>query len=208
MEVLAALPRSVSLASGGATLTLNGPPSQSPPSERLFAEAHDLAKSAAAAEDVEHLYLAHRTLLLYVATRKFRVPDLDAENLTQEIFLDYLRATETQPVENARGWLVAAMVHSARDYWRAQGHAGVSHEMSQTDLSNEELDALPLRITVETVMKYLPERCREVLSLHYFEGRSVHDVAKKLGTTPRYAEKLLHNCLKRARELYRDMTKL
>jgi hypothetical protein len=65
------------------------------------------ASPSPAADDVETLYVEHRSLLLYVACRKFRIPDSDAENLIQEVFLSYLQ-TGTK-IENIRAWLVAAM---------------------------------------------------------------------------------------------------
>src|SRR5690348_13790316 len=77
------------------------------------------APASPAADDVETLYLEHRSLLLYVACRKFRIPDSDAENLIQEVFLSYLQ-TGTK-IENVRAWLVAAMCNASRHYWRAQG---------------------------------------------------------------------------------------
>jgi len=61
-------------------------------------------------------------------------------------------------------------------------------------------------MTMQKVLGYLQPRCRETLRLHYFEGRSAVDVAKELETTNRYAEKLIHNCLKRAREIYLNIT--
>ena len=57
--------------------------------------------------DVGILYEQYRDLLLHVACRKFRVPDSDAENLMQEVFLAYMQ-TEAR-VENTKAWLVAAM---------------------------------------------------------------------------------------------------
>ena len=50
--------------------------------------------------DVGILYEQYRDLLLHVACRKFRVPDSDAENLMQEVFLAYMQ-TEAR-VENTR----------------------------------------------------------------------------------------------------------
>src|SRR3990170_7524715 len=77
------------------------------------------APQSPAADDVETLYIEHRSLLLYVACRKFRIPDSDAENLIQEVFLSYLQ-TATK-IENIRAWLVAAMCNASRHYWRATG---------------------------------------------------------------------------------------
>jgi len=61
-------------------------------------------------------------------------------------------------------------------------------------------------MTVRQALQYLQPRCRETLWLHYFEGRSAADVARELETTTRYAEKLIHNCLKRVREIYLNIT--
>jgi RNA polymerase sigma factor (sigma-70 family) len=163
--------------------------------------------SSPAADDVETLYLQHRTLLLYVACRKFRIPDSDAENLIQEVFLSYLQ-TGTK-IENIRAWLVAAMCNASRHYWRAQGRTESlpdNIDDHSDPLSHGLADQFAMKMTVRQALDYLQPRCRETLWLHYFEGRSASDVARELETTNRYAEKLIHNCLKRVREIYMNIT--
>jgi RNA polymerase sigma factor (sigma-70 family) len=160
-----------------------------------------------AADDVETLYIEHRTLLLYVACRKFRIPDSDAENLIQEVFLSFLQ-TGTK-IDNVRAWLVAAMCNASRHYWRAQGRIESLPEdfNDHSDPGSHGLaDQFAMRMTVRQALDYLQPRCRETLWLHYFEGRSAGDVARELETTNRYAEKLIHNCLKRVREIYMNIT--
>lgn len=165
------------------------------------------APPSPAADDVEALYIEHRNLLLYVACRKFRIPDCDAENLIQEVFLSFLQ-TGTK-IENVRAWLVAAMCNASRHYWRAQGRIESLpeniNEHSDPD-SHGLADQFAMRMTVRQALDYLQPRCRETLWLHYFEGRSAGDVARELETTNRYAEKLIHNCLKRVREIYISIT--
>lgn len=159
------------------------------------------------ADDVEKLYLEHRTLLLYVACRKFRIPDCDAENLIQEVFLSFLQ-TGTK-IDNVRAWLVAAMCNASRHYWRASGRTESLPEdfNDQSDPSSQGLaEQYTMRMTIRQALDYLQPRCRETLWLHYFEGRSAADVARELETTNRYAEKLIHNCLKRVREIYINIT--
>jgi RNA polymerase sigma factor (sigma-70 family) len=160
-----------------------------------------------AADDVEALYIEHKTLLLYVACRKFRIPDSDAENLIQEVFLSFLQ-TGTK-IENVRAWLVAAMCNASRHYWRSQGRI----ESLPDDFNDHSdpgsiglADQFAMKMTVRQALDYLQPRCRETLWLHYFEGRSAGDVARELETTNRYAEKLIHNCLKRVREIYMSIT--
>jgi RNA polymerase sigma factor (sigma-70 family) len=160
-----------------------------------------------AADDVEALYVEHRTLLLFVACRKFRIPDTDAENLIQDVFLSFLQ-TGTK-IDNVRAWLVAAMCNASRHYWRAQART----ESLPADFSEQSdpgsltlADEFAKKLTLRQALDYLQPRCRETLWLHYFEGRSAADVARELETTNRYAEKLIHNCLKRVREIYLSIT--
>ena len=158
-------------------------------------------------EDVEALYNEHRNLLLYVACRKFRVPDTDAENLIQDVFLSFLQ-TGTK-IENVRAWLVAAMCNASRHYWRASGRTESLPEDfgDQCDPGSHGLaEQYMTKMTVRKALDYLQPRCRETLWLHYFEGRSAGDVARELETTNRYAEKLIHTCLKRVREIYKSIT--
>jgi RNA polymerase sigma factor (sigma-70 family) len=165
------------------------------------------AQPTTAADDVETLYVEHRNLLLYVACRKFRIPDTDAENLIQEVFLSFLQ-TGTK-IENIRAWLVAAMCNASRHYWRAQGRTESLPDdfNDHSDPGSHGLaDQFATKMTVRQALDYLQPRCRETLWLHYFEGRSAGDVARELETTNRYAEKLIHNCLKRVREIYISIT--
>lgn len=165
------------------------------------------APAGTPADEVEALYLQHRSLLLYVACRKFRIPDTDAENLIQEVFLSFLQ-TGTK-IDNIRAWLVAAMCNASRHYWRASGRTESLPEdfNDHCDPHSQGLaEQFALQMTVRQAMRYLQPRCRETLWLHYFEGRSAGDVARELETTNRYAEKLIHNCLKRVREIYMNIT--
>ncbi len=158
-------------------------------------------------DQVEALYIEHRHLLLFIACRKFRVVEADAENLIQEVFLSLLQTCAR--IENVRAWLVAAMCNASRYYWRVQGRTEQLPE-DFGELSDPDSNGLPerfaMQMTMQKVLAYLQPRCRETLRLHYFEGRSAPDVARELDTTNRYAEKLIHNCLRRAREIYRSIT--
>jgi RNA polymerase sigma factor (sigma-70 family) len=158
-------------------------------------------------QDVGVLYEQYRDLLVHVACRKFRVPDSDAENLMQEVFLAYMQSESR--VENTKAWLVAAMCNASRHYWRQQSRT----ESLPDDISDHSdptshglADHFATSMTLRKALRYLQPRCRETLYLHYYEGRSANDVARELDTTSRYAEKLIHNCLKRVREIYFSIT--
>jgi RNA polymerase sigma factor (sigma-70 family) len=164
-------------------------------------------RKSSRADEVEVLYVQYRTLLLSVACRKFRVPEPDAEGLLQEVFVSFLQTGAK--IENVRAWLVAAICNASRHYWRTQGRAEQLPEdfVEHSDPGSHSLpERFALEMTVRQALQYLQPRCRETLWLHYFEGRSAADVARELETTTRYAEKLIHNCLKRVREIYLNIT--
>ncbi|HEV8435699.1 MAG TPA: sigma factor, partial [Thermoanaerobaculia bacterium] len=71
------------------------------------------------ADEIEVLYIEHRTLLLFIASRKFHIADGEAENLIQDVFLSFLQTCTR--IDNVRSWLVAAMCNASRHFWRAQG---------------------------------------------------------------------------------------
>jgi RNA polymerase sigma factor (sigma-70 family) len=157
--------------------------------------------------EIGDLYVKHRPLLLHIACRKFRIGEPDAESLLQEVFLSFM--TTTTKVENIKAWLVAAMCNASRHYWRGQGKTESLPENFDDHCdpkSNSIADQVAIEITLRQALDYLQPRCRDTLFLHYFEGRSAVDVAKQLETTSRYAEKLIHNCLKRVREIYFSIT--
>ena len=158
-------------------------------------------------DDVGELYVRHRTLLLHVGCRKFRVPESEAEGLIQEVFLSFM--TTTAKIDNVRAWLVAAMCNASRHYWRVQGRTeGLPEDFDdQSDPSSHDIaETMAAVITMQQALDYLQPRCRETLHLHYYEGLSANEVARSLDTTSRYAEKLIHNCLKRVREIYFSIT--
>jgi RNA polymerase sigma factor (sigma-70 family) len=158
-------------------------------------------------QDVAAMYETHRDLLLHVACVKFRVPETDAENLMQEVFVAYMQ--QDAKVENTKAWLVASMCNASRAYWRSQNRSeGLPDDFVERGdpLTVGLADQFAMKMTLRKALRYLQPRCRETLYLHYYEGRSAADVARELDTTNRYAEKLIHNCLKRVREIYLSIT--
>jgi RNA polymerase sigma factor (sigma-70 family) len=158
-------------------------------------------------EDIGELYVRHWPLLMHVGARKFRIPESEAEPLIQEVFVSYMMTTTT--ILNVRAWLVAAMCNASRHYWRGQCRTESLPDDFDAALDPSSIglaEKLAREMTVAQAIQYLQPRCRETLHLHYYEGRSAVDVARVLETTTRYAEKLIHNCLKRVREIYFSIT--
>jgi RNA polymerase sigma factor (sigma-70 family) len=158
---------------------------------------------ATASQSIETLYREHRSLLLYLSCRRFGVPENDAESLIQEVFVSYLlRSSE---IAKVRAWLVAAICNASRYYLRTRGRMEPLPDdySTKSDPSSDSLDdRFALEMTIQKVLGYLQPKCRDTLRMHYFEGRSASEIAIVLETTTRYAEKMIHKCLQRAREIY------
>jgi|SRR5882724_11986708 len=157
--------------------------------------------------DVEELYIRHWKLLLSIGTNKFRVPEPEAEALIQEVFLSLM--TTTTRVENVKAWLIAAMCNASRHYWRVKSRTeGLPEDFDDRcdPSSGDNVDQIVAFITMRQALGYLKPPCRETLHQHYYEGLSAIEVATARNTTPGYAEKLIHNCLKRVREIYVSIT--
>lgn len=210
MELLAAIPQAAMVSVGGGIITMptRGPTDR--PRPRIIQQLEQVESRASRERFLEQEYIKHRTLLMNVATEKFKIPSSDAEALVQEVFAS-LAVHESEILE-PKAWLVGAICNASRHYWRAMGR---TEELprGRTETYDPEIHPEPIevpdyemRLTVQAALQYLSPRCRDVILGHYFEGRSASDLAAKLGTTPRYMEKLIHNCLKRTRDIYLSLS--
>ena len=158
----------------------------------------------AAVVDVEALYLAHRRLLLWVAGRKFHVPEADCEALLHEALLSLLRTRDV--IANPKAWLIAAVSNASRAYWRERIRTdaveGTRIEAIVDTTDSLDADRIEREILVREVVSRMRATDREVLRLHYYEQLTAPEVAARLDTTTGYAEKLITKALKRARALY------
>lgn len=148
-------------------------------------------------------YQRHFNLLRDIAERKFHVPPGDALALVNDIFLSMLAR---QPeVRDERKWLIGAVCHASRGYWRA----ATRYKPLPPDIedyvdpvaANVEKRIVD-RVTIAEALNHLSPKCREVLRLYYSEGYSAAEVAERLDTTTGYIMQLLHSSRKRARDVY------
>lgn len=168
------------------------------PGQDLNTGAPAPAAGATSPEGFEQDYRSFYRFIFAVVTRKFRIPDSDAETITQEVFLSYL--AQPQGILNARAWLVAVACNMSRHYWRARRRSeSLFSELDEAEAAGAEPESLITRRHVEQVLEAVGEQSGEVLRMHYLEGYSAPEIASRLETTPRYAEKMIHRALKKAR---------
>jgi RNA polymerase sigma factor (sigma-70 family) len=157
-------------------------------------------------QSFEELYAEHFDFLVAVAVRKFRVPESDAEALAHEVFLSYLR--RKQEVLNVHSWILGAICHASRYYWRQHGRMVEPLNDDQAferpdPATTRILDSLPDQLAARQALEGLMPRDQEILQMRYFEGCSIVEIADRLGVKPKYAQKLLTKVLRRAERNYR-----
>lgn len=127
----------------------------------------------------------------------------DADDLVQEVFLAMHTRTAADSVENVKGYLfrVAANVLSRRLGQVRPGHVlyGAMGRVSDTDEVTAERIIMGREALERVVaaLEGLPARTAQAFLLHRFEEPTYAAVAKRLGISPKRAEKLIGQALKR-----------
>ena len=166
----------------------------------------DLDRAAAAEENFRAVYEENFAFLSSIATNKFRVPDTEAEALAHEVFLTYLRKSDT--ITDLRSWLIGGICHASRHYWRANrriADADPEIDVEYPDPASRQIvEVLTNQIAARNILDRLSPRYQEILRLRYFAGMTVPEIAAHLGVKPKYAQKLVSKCLKRAEKAFHE----
>jgi len=149
------------------------------------------------------VYESNYAFLTSIAVNKFYVPEDEAEMLATEVFLTYLRKRDQ--IVDLRSWLIGAICHVSRHYWRANRRAVDADseiDVNYVDPASQRIgDVLTDQIAARQVLDSLAPRYSEILRLRFFSGLTVPEIAAHLGVKPKYAQKLISKCLKRAEKL-------
>ena len=124
----------------------------------------------------------------------------DAEDITQEVLLKYLKAGKTfRDEEHRKMWLIRVTVNTIKSSltsaWRR-------HTVALDDVTEPSYEAADLSVLQEKVEK-LPERYRIPMFLYYYEELSVKEIAHVTKST----EGTVKSLLSRGRKMLRDELK-
>jgi RNA polymerase sigma factor (sigma-70 family) len=149
--------------------------------------------------DFAAVYEKHFGLLVGIAIGRFRISEGDAETLAHDVFLSFL--TNADRVIDRERWLVGAICNASRNHLRRIDPTEPldPDAADAADPRSERAgDALADRLAALQMYECLTPRCQEALRLRYLEGYTVPEVATALGTTKKYAQKLISRCLEQA----------
>jgi len=158
-------------------------------------------------EDLESIYVKHYDFLVSIAVRKFGVPVSDADGLVQEVFLSYLMSSKDREITDVHAWLLGGVCHQSRCYWRQHGRTAETVEIEELFAREEPgletlRDDVPDALTMRAVLESLPPRYQVALRLRYYDGCSIAEIAERLGVKPKYAQKLVSKCIRKAAKTY------
>ncbi|GAU82082.1 RNA polymerase sigma factor [Bosea sp. BIWAKO-01] len=135
-----------------------------------------------------------------------------AADAVQEAFLRLLRIPRAE-IRDIRGYLHRTADSVAIDTWRQQGRAAAvisplaaaDHEIADpAPRPDAAMLAREERAALETAIKILPPRSREVLLLHKFDGLSYAEIAQRLGISRNTVMVHLANAMAGLRRQLRD----
>jgi len=153
-------------------------------------------------ERVEAAYRANYKLLSYLASARFRIPDDEVCGVIHDVFVSFIRseAKIIRTESDERAWLVGAVCNASRYYWRK--HRG-GEDIADARFNMRVLadDALS-RVELATVLRDLPERCRDLLCRRYVEGYTSEEIASDEALTSGSTRNLISKCLIAAREAF------
>ncbi len=128
--------------------------------------------------DFETVYDRYADLLFRISFSCTRHRE-NAEDVVHDVFMRYLDyGGSFRDEAHRRAWLLRVTINRSRDYLRRE-------KIRQYEpLEDFRHLAAPAEATVALPVEELPEKYREPVLLHYYEGFSVEEVAKILMVTP------------------------
>ena len=148
-------------------------------------------------ERIEKLFCEYYSLVYRVAFSQIK-NHADAEDITQEVFLKLLHNDmKFENIEHEKAWIIRVAVNSCKDLLK-------SFFRSRT-VSIEDIVLLPAvqaeeyNNVLETVLG-LPQKYKDVVYLHYYEGYSAVDIGKILGKNVN----TVYTLLARARKMLQE----
>ena len=121
----------------------------------------------------------------------------DTEDIFQTVFLKYLQQDRPfESPEHEKAWFIRVTLNACRDLLRSWlRHTAVSLEALAAQAAPEPED----RTVLEAVLS-LPQKYRDAVYLHYYEGYSAPEIGDLLGKNPN----TVYTLLTRARALLRE----
>ena len=113
----------------------------------------------------------------------------DTEDIFQNVFLKYaLRSAPFEGPEHEKAWIIRVTVNACKDLLRSFFH---SRTVPLEEVIQQAAPATTEQREVLLAVLALPEKYRNVIYLHYYEGYSAPEIGALLGKKPNTVYTLL-----------------
>lgn len=134
-----------------------------------------------------------------IATRAYRLPEHDAEEVFQTVFMRVFERLDTLRSDDAvRPWIGQLTRNCCLDLIRASGRVTPVEEMDET-AADEVIDELDEAMAVRDSMSRLTPECREILDRFFAQDESYRTIGEALGLPPGTIASRISRCLGKLR---------
>ncbi|HEY8962533.1 MAG TPA: sigma-70 family RNA polymerase sigma factor [Luteolibacter sp.] len=149
-------------------------------------------------ESFRRLVASHEKMVRAVALRRLGDPQ-EAEEVAQTVFTILARKGSKLTGEISLGaWLHHVTVFECRKVWRTKQRERKGLDMIRANLARDDRESWAgVREEVDEALDSLPRDDREVLHLHYIEGRTFQETAAYLRTSAEAARKRCSRALEK-----------
>lgn len=122
----------------------------------------------------------------------------DTEDIFQTVFLNYvLSSVSFESDEHEKAWLIRVTINACKDLLKSVFRR---RTVSLDQLLDQPAPMPPDHREVLEAVLALPQKYRDVVYLHYYEGYTAPEIGRILGKNPN----TVYTLLTRARQLLRD----
>lgn len=148
-------------------------------------------------EEVLKRYSAMVYRLAFIRTQNRQ----DAEDITQEVFLKYIRSGKTfESEEHRKSWLLKVTVNTSKSMLTSAWARHYAH----MDEVREESCQMEEKSEVFYAVQSLPEKYRIVIQLYYYEDLSVREISQILSKKESTVKSLLHRGRKMVKNILEE----
>ncbi len=124
--------------------------------------------------------------------------DADTEDIFQTVFLKYvLSSVAFESEEHEKAWLIRVTINACKDLLKSFFHR---HTVPLDEILEKPAEVQEDHREVLEAVLALPQKYREVVYLHYYEGYTAPEIGKILGKK----ENTIYTLLTRSRQLLRE----
>ena len=176
--------------------------------DKEFADEEKLVREAQAGSQEAFSRLSEHFLPLVYRRVWFSIPTEDAEDVTQEVFVNLVRKIGTfKGTSKFSTWLYTITNRKIADYYRRNNKRDLDYTISieEAELQNaapskQELETLDKMIALRKSFAQLPKQYKEILSLRLGDGLRFKQVSNELGISYEATKSLFRRAMKSLRK--------